>query len=771
MFTTSHPMKSRNLFVFLIFCCLQIFWSGMAWGQSCGPCTVTITSSNQTVPNNLNSSAVICFKATNGSYTYSTAFNMDGSTICVEPGATLKQNSGNWNNKWLLNNSGDVEISSQTIDGTIISSGNLNFTANNVTLKSSLNNTGNTTFTGSVLMDASSGFSSNGNLVINGSVSSNSNSITTIVGSSLIRGNLQNLDGTINLAGNLTVNGNTHLNGNGKIQAINGNQCNSVKVVGNFSTDANNGITGNNFDYAGTGSALFVNKMPVGNANTKLTGGAKVGSCPLVDCLTTQKITTSTGIDVIYIYKCSGTFILPQLIEGEELTTASIVVVAGGGGGGYGEAAGGGGAGAINYNTAVTLTPGQPYDVVVGLGGAGASSTLIQGGNGAISGFNGMIALGGGGGGSAAILNGIGRTGGSGGGGAYSSTGNNGVGGQSYGTYVNTGGKADHSGGGNQTSGGGGGGSSGSGVNGSGNSGGNGANGSFANAGNIQILADLPSNFLSANNVSEVFAAGGGGNGANPGNGNGGGIPSGGGGGSSIGGNGIRGGKGLEGKKNTGSGGGAGSIGGGSGGHGIVVIRVTYRILPVEFLSFTANYQPRDRFALLNWSTAKEWENSHFEIERAVNTVKKWETIGRVEGNGYSDMPAEYSYLDIDLPTSGGNIFYRLKQVDYSGKFSYSNTKAIQVDAIEGVMAWAVYPNPSSSGQAIQADLKTADYQDEIIYVQLSNVIGQTRVATLSNSAQLSALLSDWLQANPMGLYVLDISWGDHSQQIKLLRH
>lgn len=698
---------------------------------------------------------------------------MDGSTICVEPRVTLKQNSGNWNNKWILNNSGDVEISSQTIDGTITSNGNLTFTANNVTLKSSLNNTGNTTFAGSVLMDGSSRLISNGNLVINGSISSNSSSITSILGSSLIKGNLQNLDGTINLAGNLTVNGNTHLNGNGKIQAINGNQCNSVKVIGNFSSDANNGITGNNFDYAGTGSALFVNKMPVGNANTKLTGGAKVGTCPSADCLTTQQITTSAGIDIIYIYKCSDTFVLPQLIEGEELLTASIMVVGGGGGGGFGDAAGGGGAGAINYNTAVTLTPGHPYDVVVGFGGAGANSTLIQGGNGAISSFNGMIALGGGGGGSAAILNGLGRAGGSGGGGAYySSTGNNGVGGQPYGTYANTGGKAHNSGGGNQTSGGGGGGASGSGLNGFGNSGGDGANGSFANAGVIQILAGLSSNFFSVNNVSEVFAAGGGGNGANPGNGNGGGLPSGGGGGSTIGGNGIRGDIGVEGKKNTGSGGGAGSLGGGNGGHGIVVIRVTYRILPVEYLYFTATFQPQDRSALLNWSTAKEWENSHFEIERAVNSVKEWETVGRVEGAGYSEAPVEYNFTDTELPKTGGNIFYRLKQVDFSGKYSYSKTRVIQANAVDSKTVWVAYPNPSNNGSAITVDLlQLNQYQDELISIRMINMLGEGESAILTSPENMSQVVSEWLLAKKAGLYILEIHWGANIQQIKLIRN
>ncbi|WP_439487783.1 glycine-rich domain-containing protein [Algoriphagus sp.] len=759
--------------------------------------------------------------------TYTSNFDLNGSQLCIEKGSTLTKGNGNWNGAWTVNNYGTFNPNSLNIGNTntinnhgfffatsntnfgtgsklnnlgtanilgnfsatvvnygtlniglssvnaiITSTGNLNFTANNVNLNSSssINSTGNINFSGIGQMDFNGDFSSNGNLTINGNAKFQSDKGAIILGNAAIAGQLEN-NKMFYLAGSVSAGS---IRNNGIIGALNGNQCNSITVINNSNDDFfNDGtITGNNYDYMGTGSALYVNKLPNTANNKFLSGGAKVGSCPSVDCLTTQQITTSVGIDIIYVYKCSDTFVLPQLIEGEELITASIMVVGGGGGGGFGDAAGGGGAGAINYNTAVTLTPGHPYEVVVGFGGAGANSTLIQGENGAISSFNGMIALGGGGGGSTAILNGLGRTGGSGGGGAYSSTGINGIGGQTSGTYVNSGGKANHSGGGNQNSGGGGGGSFGSGQDGSGNSGGNGANGTLVNVGTINILADVPATFYSDNSVSEAFAAGGGGNGVNPGIGNGGGIPSGGGGGSSIGGDGIRGGKGLEGKRNTGSGGGAGSTGGGSGGHGIVIIRVTYRILPVEFLSFNATYLPQDRSALLNWSTAKEWENSHFEIERAVNSVKQWETVGRVEGAGYSEAPVEYNFTDTELPKTGGNIFYRLKQVDFSGKYSYSKTRTIQVDAVDSKTVWVAYPNPSNNGSAISVDLlQLNQYQDELISIRMINMLGEGESAILTSPENMSQMVSEWLLAKKAGLYILEIHWGANIQKIKLIRN
>tara|TARA_R110002020_G_scaffold73578_1_gene188746 strand:- start:7341 stop:9557 length:2217 start_codon:yes stop_codon:yes gene_type:complete len=196
------------------------------------------------------------------------------------------------------------------------------------------------------------------------------------------------------------------------------------------------------------------------------------------------------------------------------------------------------------------------------------------------------------------------------------------------------------------------------------------------------------------------------------------------------------------------------------------------RILPVEFLSFNTAYQPQDRSALLDWSTAKEWENSHFEIERAVNSVKTWETIGRVEGNGYSEAPVEYSFTDSDLPKSGGNIFYRLKQVDFSGNYSYSKTKSIQVNPTEGSTAWIAYPNPSTIGSDISVSLlQLQQYQDEQISLSLVNMLGEGSSTTLNSPEAISIVVSEWLLSKKAGLYILDIRWGAKSQQIKLLRN
>ena len=97
------------------------------------------------------------------------------------------------------------------------------------------------------------------------------------------------------------------------------------------------------------------------------------------------------------------------------VTNVEVLVVAGGGGTGW-DVGGGGGGGGVLYAQSFPVTPGTPYPVSVGSGGASAGSSAVKGSNGGNSTFGGLTAVGGGGGG-AYPGNGVGNPGGSGGGG------------------------------------------------------------------------------------------------------------------------------------------------------------------------------------------------------------------------------------------------------------------------------------------------------------------------------------------------------------------
>ncbi len=97
-------------------------------------------------------------------------------------------------------------------------------------------------------------------------------------------------------------------------------------------------------------------------------------------------------------------------------------------------------------------------------------------------------------------------------------------------------------------------------------------------------------------------------------------------------------------------------------------------VLPVEFVSFSAQWLNENKESLLKWITASETENDYFEVQHSINGTH-WSVVGKVEGNGNSQIAQEYSFVHNEA-VSGLN-YYRLRQVDFDGSFSYSNIVSV----------------------------------------------------------------------------------------------
>ncbi len=110
--------------------------------------------------------------------------------------------------------------------------------------------------------------------------------------------------------------------------------------------------------------------------------------------------------------------------------------------------------------------------------------------------------------------------------------------------------------------------------------------------------------------------------------------------------------------------------------------------IPIEMLYFNA--KKTKEIINLTWSTASEINNKGWNIQRS-NNGQSFETIAWIGGSGNSRDIMEYEYKDAK-PNEGLNI-YRLEQVDFDGKTSYSKHKSIY---IEGTTK-RLFPNPANN--------------------------------------------------------------------------
>ncbi|OYU94271.1 MAG: hypothetical protein CFE21_16930 [Bacteroidetes bacterium B1(2017)] len=116
----------------------------------------------------------------------------------------------------------------------------------------------------------------------------------------------------------------------------------------------------------------------------------------------------------------------------------------------------------------------------------------------------------------------------------------------------------------------------------------------------------------------------------------------------------------------------------------------TVNPLPVSWLSFEGTLL--NDVASLSWRTASESNNSHFVVERKIDSKGNFEERGVLKANN-SKSVSTYTFNDAN--TDGiGLLIYRIKQVDFDGNYSYSKELSLE-NTTENTSEF--FPNPSNN--------------------------------------------------------------------------
>jgi hypothetical protein len=166
--------------------------------------------------------------------------------------------------------------------------------------------------------------------------------------------------------------------------------------------------------------------------------------------------------------------------------------------------------------------------------------------------------------------------------------------------------------------------------------------------------------------------------------------------------------------------------------------------LPVNLVSFAGRAHAAE--VMLSWKTGSEKDNDFFSVEK-MNEEQSFYAIGKVTGAGNSTTGKEYSFIDSE-PKSGIN-YYRLRQVDFNGAFSYSKVISVTFEGEENSIT--VYPNPVESGMLFFNNME----EPSMVYIRdfSGKVLLQVIVDPKDNKASLA--IGDYQLAS--GLYHLTI--------------
>lgn len=178
--------------------------------------------------------------------------------------------------------------------------------------------------------------------------------------------------------------------------------------------------------------------------------------------------------------------------------------------------------------------------------------------------------------------------------------------------------------------------------------------------------------------------------------------------------------------------------------------------LPIEMVNFEVVCAGNGKIQW-NWETASEINNDHFELQSSGDGIN-WVTIAEVKGAGNSNTLLAYKYLFSG--TIGSDNFYRIKQVDFNGEFSVSNS--LQLYCLDGTdQSITVFPNPFND----QLHLNFSDLNDDTEY-EIFNAIGQT-VLSGKVTSQQEMINFDHLAD---GQYFLNIYTPNQIHHFKLIK-
>jgi hypothetical protein len=172
--------------------------------------------------------------------------------------------------------------------------------------------------------------------------------------------------------------------------------------------------------------------------------------------------------------------------------------------------------------------------------------------------------------------------------------------------------------------------------------------------------------------------------------------------------------------------------------------------LPIELLNFNAKVN--NNKVDVNWTTASEFNNDYFTIYKSKNGIN-FDQIAIVDGAGNSTSTNNYSIVD-NTPFEGLS-YYRLKQTDINGEYSFSNIEQVEFSNQE--FSFNVFPNPNS-GNTIFFSLysEAGENTTAVFYDVTGKVVFSSQFTSEKTGNEFYEI--DTPYGLPNGIYIIKIT-------------
>lgn len=198
-------------------------------------------------------------------------------------------------------------------------------------------------------------------------------------------------------------------------------------------------------------------------------------------------------------------------------------------------------------------------------------------------------------------------------------------------------------------------------------------------------------------------------------------------------------------------------------------LKVRYvTLLPLVLENFSAIKQNND--VIVHWTTASELNTDKFEILASNSTSSRstpnFNSLGNVVGAGNSTTPKSYTFIDRS-PNKSGTYYYKLKEIDKDGNYTYSNIAAVNFDKPTLFNLIGVNPNPFSDRTTLQMYMsqrgllqcKVFDVAQRLVSAQQADVSEGNFVMDIDKAGNL-----------PSGVYFVHLIFNNEQVVTKVVK-
>lgn len=196
-------------------------------------------------------------------------------------------------------------------------------------------------------------------------------------------------------------------------------------------------------------------------------------------------------------------------------------------------------------------------------------------------------------------------------------------------------------------------------------------------------------------------------------------------------------------------------------------------VVPIQLASFSGSEAASG--VTLSWATFSEVNNYGFYVERRDGRVGQYKTVSAlIPGAGTSLERHDYAWTDAKV--SGGEYFYRLRQVDLNGAQQYSSEIVVRVTGVLGVKNESAprvfalsqnYPNPFNPTTSVKFSVAQSEHATLKVY----DVLGQVVMNLFDGEAEPGRYYQVGFDATslPSGIYYYRLTTASRSDVKKMM--